>query len=305
MLAVLAPGQGSQSPGMLSPWLEDATVREQIESWSDISGLDLLHLGTSAGNDEVRDTAHAQPLIVATSILTWQLLKDHFNKTALLLAGHSVGEFSAAHFAGVLSAADAMSLVASRGEVMASASAEIETGMSAVLGGNRDEVITHLKKLNLEAANENGAGQIVAAGLVKDLQKLSEYPPAGCRVRRLEVAGAFHTHYMAPAQSRFQEFILGREFHDPVSTLLSNQDGMVVNSGSEVMNRLVSQISRPVRWDLCMKRMEELGVTHVVEVAPGGTLGGLIKRELPNVRTCAIKSPSDIESAKEFLEGAR
>ena len=305
MLAILAPGQGSQSPEMLLPWLEIAEVRERIERWSELSKRDLLRLGTSAGADEVRDTANAQPLIVAASILTWQLLHEHLDRSSLLLAGHSVGEISAAHFAGVFNEEDAITLVSTRGEAMALASAENKTAMSAVLGGNREDVIARLKEFNLEAANENGAGQIVAAGLKSDLEKLAAHPPTGSRVRALEVAGAFHTHYMKHAQEKFGDFVAKGEFLDPHSTLLSNQDGKVIRSGIEVKARLISQISSPVRWDLCMKRMGELGVSDVLEVAPGGTLVGLIKRELPNLRTFAIKGPADLDSAKEFLRMAQ
>lgn len=305
MLAILAPGQGSQSPGMLSPWLEIAGVREKIEQWSELSGRELLRLGTTAGVDEVRDTSNAQVLIVATSLLSWQLMRGEISGESLLFAGHSVGEISAAYFAGVFDEEDAIRVVANRGNVMASASSEKKTGMSAILGGAREDVIVRLQELNLEAANENGAGQIVAAGLIRDLERLSEHPPSGARVRRLEVAGAFHTHHMGSAQLLFHNFVRAIEFRNPDSILLSNRDGSVINSGDDVKERLVSQISSPVRWDLCMKQMRELGVTDLLEVAPGGTLVGLIKRELPEVRTFAIKGPSDLDSAKEFLARAQ
>ncbi|MBM3719884.1 MAG: ACP S-malonyltransferase [Actinobacteria bacterium] len=305
MLAILAPGQGSQSPGMLSPWLEIAGVREKIEQWSELSGRELLRLGTTAGVDEVRDTSNAQVLIVATSLLSWHLMRGEISGDSLLFAGHSVGEISAAYFAGVLDEEDAIRVVANRGNVMASASSEKKSGMSAILGGAREDVIVRLQELNLEAANENGAGQIVAAGLIRDLERLSEHPPSGARVRRLEVAGAFHTHHMSSAQLLFQSFVRTIEFRNPDSILLSNRDGSVINSGDDVKERLVSQISSPVRWDLCMKQMRELGVTDLLEVAPGGTLIGLIKRELPEVRTFAIKGPSDLDSAQEFLAKAQ
>jgi len=305
MLAILAPGQGSQGPGMLSPWLEIAGVREKIELWSEVSGRELLRLGTTAGVDEVRDTANAQVLIVATSILSWHLMRGGISGDSPLFAGHSVGEISAAYFAGVFDEEDAIRVVANRGNVMASASSEKKSGMSAILGGAREDVIARLQELNLEAANENGAGQIVAAGLIRDLERLSEHPPSGARVRRLEVAGAFHTHHMSSAQLLFQSFVRTIEFSNPDSILLSTQDGSVIKSGDDVKERLVSQISSPVRWDLCMKQIRELGVTDLLEVAPGGTLIGLIKRELPEVRTFAIKGPSDLDSAKEFLARAQ
>ncbi|MFM7463453.1 MAG: ACP S-malonyltransferase, partial [Actinomycetota bacterium] len=296
---------GSQGPGMLSPWLEIAGVREKIEQWSEVSGRELLRLGTTAGVDEVRDTANAQVLIVATSILSWHLMRGEISGDSLLFAGHSVGEISAAYFAGVLDEDDAIRVVANRGNVMASASSEKKTGMSAILGGARKDVMVRLQELNLEAANENGAGQIIAAGLIRDLERLSEHPPSGARVRRLEVAGAFHTHHMSSAQLLFQNFVRTIEFCNPDSILLSNRDGSVINSGDDVKERLVSQISSPVRWDLCMKQMRELGVTDLLEVAPAGTLVGLIKRELPEVSTFAIKGPSDLDSAKEFLARAQ
>jgi len=305
MLAILAPGQGSQGPGMLSPWLEIAGVREKIEQWSEVSGRKLLRLGTTAGVDEVRDTSNAQVLIVATSLLSWHLMRGEISGESLLFAGHSVGEISAAYFAGVFDEDDAIRVVANRGNVMASASSKKKTGMSAILGGAREDVIARLQELNLEAANENGTGQIVAAGLIRDLERLSEHSPSGARIRRLEVAGAFHTHHMSSAQLLFQSFVRTIEFRNPDSILLSNRDGSVINSGDDVKERLVSQISSPVRWDLCMKQIRELGVTDLLEVAPAGTLVGLIKRELPEVRTFAIKGPSDLDSAKEFLARAQ
>lgn len=305
MLAILAPGQGSQSAGMLSAWLEIKGVPEKIERWSEISGRELLRLGTTAGDDEVRDTANAQVLIVATSILTWHLLQGVIERKSLLVAGHSVGEISAAHFAGVIDEDVAIDVVATRGTVMAEAAKEEKTGMSAVLGGAREDVLARLDELNLQAANENGAGQIVAAGLVRDLERLSEHPPIGARVRRLEVAGAFHSQYMKTAQESFRDFVEKTKFQDPSLTLLSNRDGSEIDSGVEVKKRLVAQISSPVRWDLCMKQMSELGVTDLLEVAPGGTLVGLVKRELPDLRTFAIKGPSDLDAAKEFLAKAR
>jgi len=305
MLAILAPGQGSQGPGMLSPWLEIAGVREKIEQWSEVSGRKLLRLGTTAGVDEVRDTSNAQVLIVATSLLSWHLMRGEISGESFLFAGHSVGEISAAYFAGVFDEDDAIRVVANRGNVMASASSKKKTGMSAILGGAREDVIARLQELNLEAANENGTGQIVAAGLIRDLERLSEHSPSGARIRRLEVAGAFHTHHMSSAQLLFQSFVRTIEFRNPDSILLSNRDGSVINSGDDVKERLVSQISSPVRWDLCMKQIRELGVTDLLEVAPAGTLVGLIKRELPEVRTFAIKGPSDLDSAKEFLARAQ
>jgi len=296
MLALLFPGQGSQTPGMLQPWLTDET-KQVVAKWSLHIDLDLERLGTTASADEIKDTANAQPLIVAAGLLGAQALG--LNKFAVV-AGHSVGEITAAGISGVLSPAHALELVRQRGVAMAKAASQVETGMAAVLGGDRTEVLNSIKNFDLIAANDNGAGQIVAAGSLDQLDKLIENPPAGARVRALAVAGAFHTHYMQSAVSHVTSFVDKVNINEPLAQLLSNKDGAVVANGREAIDRIVNQIANPVRWDLCMESLVQLGVTGAIEFPPAGTLVGLLKRATPNIETFALKSPEDLAAAKEF-----
>jgi [acyl-carrier-protein] S-malonyltransferase len=296
MLALLFPGQGSQTPGMLQPWLNDET-KKVLATWSLHIDLDLERLGTTAGADEIKDTANAQPLIVAAGLLGAQALG--LSKFSVV-AGHSVGEITAAGIAGVLSPAHALELVRQRGISMAKAASQVETGMSAVLGGDRNEVLKAIADCNLVPANDNGAGQIVAAGSLEALDKLNENPPTGARVRALAVAGAFHTHYMQPAVSHVAGFVEKVTIHEPKAQLLSNKDGAVVANGTDAIDRIVNQIANPVRWDLCMESLVQLGVTGVIEFPPAGTLVGLLKRATPGIESFALKSPDDLAAAKEF-----
>jgi [acyl-carrier-protein] S-malonyltransferase len=296
MLALLFPGQGSQTPGMLQPWLNDET-KKVLATWSLHIDLDLERLGTTAGADEIKDTANAQPLIVAAGLLGAQALG--LSKFSVV-AGHSVGEITAAGIAGVLSPAHALELVRQRGISMAKAASQVETGMSAVLGGDRNEVLKAIADCNLVPANDNGAGQIVAAGSLEALDKLNENPPTGARVRALAVAGAFHTHYMQPAVSHVAGFVEKVTIHEPKAQLLSNKDGAVVANGTDAIDRIVNQIANPVRWDLCMESLVQLGITGVIEFPPAGTLVGLLKRATPGIESFALKSPDDLAAAKEF-----
>lgn len=304
MLALVAPGQGAQTPGFLTPWLELPRAQELLAWWSAVAGVDLLHLGTTADADEIKATENAQPLLVGAGLLGALALFPHpsdaFGKVGVV-AGHSVGEFTAAAGARAITAESAMVLVRERGLAMAKASAKERTGMSALLGGDREEILAALSANHLVAANENGAGQIVAAGLLENLQKLEANPPEGVRVRPLAVAGAFHTSYMESAHDRLAQLARSVSVRDPRTRVLSNADGAVVHSGREILDRMISQISRPVRWDLCMKSMGELGVTAVIEVPPAGTLVGLIKRALPGVETLALKTPEDIPAAMDLI----
>ena len=304
MLALLAPGQGAQTPGFLKPWLEAPRAKELLTWWSAVAGVDLLRLGTTADAEEMKATENAQPLLVAAGLLGALAIFPHpsdaFGKVGVV-AGHSVGEFTAAAGARAITAESAMVLVRERGLAMAKASAKAPTGMSALLGGEREEILTALRANHLVAANENGAGQIVAAGLLDDLQRVGANPPEGVRVRPLAVAGAFHTSYMESAHEHLAQFARSVSVRDPRTRVLSNGDGAVVHSGREILDRMISQISRPVRWDLCMKTMGELGVTAVIEVPPAGTLVGLIKRALPNVETVALKTPEDIPAAMDLI----
>lgn len=298
MLVLVAPGQGAQTPGFLSPWLELPGLADRLSAWSEVAGLDLIAYGTTADANEIRDTAVAQPLLVAASLAAAEAL----GATPDLLAGHSVGELAAAALAGVLTPEQALGLVRERGQAMAKAAAVTQTGMTAVLGGAEDEVLASLDKHGLTPANVNGAGQIVAAGTLEQLAAFKEEPPARARLIPLSVAGAFHTVHMAPAVDRMRQAAAGLTPADPHTRLLSNADGQVVESGAEILDRLVTQVSNPVRWDSCMETMAGLGVTAMIELLPGGTLTGLAKRGLRGVRTVALKTPDDLDSARELLK---
>ncbi len=297
MLAIIAPGQGAQTPGMLAPWIEDGESKELLIQWSDAIGLDLVHLGVHADAEEIKDTAHAQPLIVAAGLLSARALNLRSRYTFSFVAGHSVGEITAAAIAGVLTPLDAMKLVRLRGIEMAKAASLSPSGMSAVLGGDREVVLKAIADARLIAANDNGGGQIVAAG---DLAALSTLAPEGARVRALAVAGAFHTSYMEPAVEPMRALAAEIEVKDATVGVLSNKDGAVINSGREILDRIVNQIANPVRWDLCMETLASNGVTGVIEVAPAGTLVGLIKRAVPTIEQCALKSPAELEAATTF-----
>ena len=300
MLVVVAPGQGAQSPGFLAPWLELEGVRERLNWLSAVSGIDLITHGTTSDADTIRDTAIAQPLIVGAGLVTLLSLFPHpgsgFSQVAAG-AGHSVGEITAAVGAGVLSAEQAMVFVRERGKAMAAAAAITPTGMSAVLGGEADHVVAKAKQHGLTPANMNGAGQIVVAGTMEQLAVFATDPPDGARVRPLEVAGAFHTSHMSPATGILGGYARSISTHDPRLRFISNADGQVVHDGRDVLRRLVTQVSNPVRWDLCLRTMGELGVTAVIEIPPAGTLTGLIKRTLPGVETLAVKTPDDLDAA--------
>jgi [acyl-carrier-protein] S-malonyltransferase len=296
VLAIIAPGQGSQTPGMLTSWIQDSDAKDLLTQWSDAIDLDLIHLGTSADAQEITETENAQPLIVAAGLLSARAL-GAAGKYACV-AGHSVGEITAAAIAGVFSPLDAMKLVRRRGIEMAKAASITPAGMAAVLGGDREIVLRAITDLGLVAANDNGGGHIVAAG---DLDALAQLAPEGARVRPLAVAGAFHTSYMQPAVEPMRELAATMQVNDPAVALLSNKDGGVVSSGREVLDRIVNQIANPVRWDLCMQSLLAQGVTGVAELAPAGTLVGLIKRATPSIAQFALKSGADLELASEFM----
>ncbi|MGW3318797.1 ACP S-malonyltransferase [Streptomyces fungicidicus] len=299
MLVLVAPGQGAQTPGFLTEWLDLPGAADRVAAWSDAIGLDLVHYGTKADADAIRDTAVAQPLLVAAGLLSASALED---VAPGAVAGHSVGEITAAAFAGVLDDAAALSLVRKRGLAMADAAAITETGMAALLGGDPEVSVAHLEKLGLTPANINGAGQIVAAGTKEQLAALEADKPEGVRkVVVLKVAGAFHTHHMGPAVDTLAKAAEDVTPGDPKVTYVSNKDGRAVATGAEVLERLVGQVANPVRWDLCMETFKELGVTALLEVCPGGTLTGLAKRALPGVRTLALKTPADLDAARELI----
>src|SRR6516225_1190722 len=303
MLIITAPGQGAQTPGFLVPWLELPGVAERLGTASELASCDLIRFGTTASADEIKDTAVAQPLLVAAAIAAASVLSggDPGAVPADAAAGHSVGELAAGVIAGVLAADDAMRLVGVRGRAMAAAAAAEPTGMTAVLGGDQDTTLAAIARCGLTAANVNGAGQIVAAGTRAELEAFAADPPAGARLRPLQVAGAFHTRHMAPAVAALRDAAADVTAADPAMTLLSNADGAAVTTGKEWLERIVAQVAAPVRWDLCMQTMAGLGVTALIELPPAGTLTGLARRALPGVAQLAIKTPEQLGAARDLI----
>ncbi|WP_124706604.1 ACP S-malonyltransferase [Gordonia insulae] len=301
MLSMLAPGQGSQTPGMLTTWAELPGARDQLATWSKLTGLDLERLGTTATAEEITDTAVTQPLVVASALLAFdELSKRSALPADAIVAGHSVGELAAAAITGVLSADEAVGLAAIRGAEMAKACAIEPTVMAAVLGGDEAAVLARLAELDLIPANRNAAGQIVAAGQVHAIDELIANPPEKARVRKLAVAGAFHTRFMAPAQDAVAAAAAKITPGDPNRTLLSNSDGRPVTNGADALTKLVGQVTKPVRWDLCSAYMREQSTDAIVELPPAGTLVGIAKRELKGTPTVALKTPDDLEKITEL-----
>ena len=305
MIVVVAPGQGSQTPGFLAPWLEDSAVRDRVGQWSEAIGVDLAEHGTNSDAETIKDTALAQPLIVAAGLVTADaLLADGRRDLVGGVAGHSVGEFTAAAVAGVLTPTDAVSLVAERGRAMAAAAALEPTSMAAVLGGDADELAAALESLGLTAANHNGGGQTVVTGPADAIARLAAEPPAKARVIPLAVAGAFHTRFMAPAVDRVAPVAAAATVQDPTLPLWTNADGSQVEDGRHFVDLMVRQIASPVHWDAVMSSFQQAGVTGIIELAPAGALVGLAKRGLRGTPTVAIKTPDDLPAAVELLQSA-
>lgn len=296
MLILTAPGQGAQTPGFLSPWLELPGLAERLGGWSELAGRDLIRLGTTGSAEEITDTSVAQPLLVAAALAVAGLLG-----LPDAAAGHSVGELAAGAIAGVMSAEDAVKLTRVRGEAMAAACDALPTGMTAVLGGEESEVLAAIADAGLTPANINTAGQIVAGGTLEQLEAFAANPPAKARLRPLRVAGAFHTVHMAPAVKALEAAAADTAVKDPDITLLSNRDGAVVTSGPDWLDRIARQVANPVRWDRCMATMADLGVTAFIELLPGGTLAGMAKRALPGVELLAIKTPDQLDAARALV----
>lgn len=296
MRALLCPGQGTQRSGMLEPWLEQ---RELIDRMSAVAGLDLVEYGCNADDATVTDTAIAQPLIVAVGILSNIALGA---PAVDAVAGHSVGEITALQIAGVITAEQAVRLAAVRGQAMSDAAAQVQTSMSAVIGGERTEVEAAIAASGAVLANINSAQQVVAAGTAEQLARLAENPPTRARVIPLTVAGAFHTQFMAPAVELVRAEIAQIQPSDPLCTVISNRDGAELRDGAEALSRIVTQITSPVHWDLCQATLSS--AKALVEVAPGGVLVGLAKRELRGVPAVAITNPDDIPAAHTLLEEA-
>ncbi len=303
VIVVVCPGQGSQTPGFLSPWLELDGVADRLAEYSDAAGVDLREHGTVSDADTIRDTRIAQPLIVAASLIAADALTGRAGRRADGIAGHSVGEIAALVGSGVVDAATGMRLVGIRGSAMADAAGRTPTGMSAVLGGDEQAVLDRLAELDLAPANYNGGGQLVVAGALPALAALAEQPVKGTRVIPLQVAGAFHTAYMASAVEALRTAVADVNPADPDITLWTNRDGSTVTDGAQALTYLVDQVSSPVRWDLCMASFAEHGITGLIELAPAGALTGLAKRGLRGVPTVAVKTPEDLDAAVALLNG--
>jgi [acyl-carrier-protein] S-malonyltransferase len=298
VLAIVCPGQGSQTPGFLAPWLELPPVAGHLAALSEIAGIDLIAHGTTSDEETIKDTAVAQPLIVAAGLVAAKSLFDvELSALPVIVAGHSVGEITASALAGVLTETEAMTFVRERANSMAAAAAAAPTGMSAVVGGDPADVLAAIEACGATAANVNSAGQTVAAGTLAQLKALGENPPAKARVIPLKVAGAFHTSHMAPAVTALQALRPSLHPDKPQVPLLSNYDGAEVTDGDAGVDSLIAQVSRPVRWDLCMETMLQRGVTGLIELAPAGTLAGLAKRAMPGVKTVTVKTPDDLSAA--------
>ncbi len=298
MLALVAPGQGAQTPGMLAPWLRDHQFGATITGWSEVAGLDLAHLGTKASAAEIARTEHTQPLLVAQGLLALGLLAD--DEQPVVVAGHSVGELTAAAYAGILDPADAVCLAAARGRAMAEACTQADTSMSAVVGGDQERVLGTLHELDLVPANFNGSGQIVAAGATRDLERLAAHPPEGAAVKPLAVAGAFHTRYMAPAQQAFAAAVASVTFHTPDRLVLSNTGGFL-SYATDVQDHLVAQLTRPVRWDRCLHALASLEPAIVIALPPARPLAGILRRHLPEPELLSVSSPRDLGAARRRL----
>jgi [acyl-carrier-protein] S-malonyltransferase len=305
MIAIVCPGQGSQTPGFLSTWLELPEFKKVILQFSESTGLDLVRLGTEGDADEIRDTQVAQPLIVAAGLASYEVLKERLNLSTDAVSGHSVGEITAAAIAGVLDYNSAASFVKVRGEEMAKASALQATSMAAIVGGDSELNHSEIERLGLSAANNNGPGQIVAAGEKSAIEELVSTPPSGSRVIQLQVAGAFHTSFMEPAKSKLAEHANTLTPKDPELAIWTNRDGTEIQSGKEFLDLLVKQVSNPVRWDLCMDSLLSYQVSTVIELLPGGALTGIAKRAMPGVKALALKTPADLEKIAEAIEESK
>jgi [acyl-carrier-protein] S-malonyltransferase len=303
MICIACPGQGSQAPGFLAPWLEIPVFKEQVENASDVLGIDLVHYGTVADADAIRDTKIAQPLIVAAGIASYLTLKDSLGEALVVsaTAGHSVGEITAAYVSGIFDADNALRFVLRRGKEMADAAALEQSSMAAVVGGDSAAVLSHLESVGLFAANYNGAGQVVAAGSKELIDALVATPPAGSRVVALQVAGAFHTSYMEPARPALAAFAKELNVQDPEISIWTNNDGSLVQSGQKFLDLMVNQVSNPVRWDKTMASMEGANVSVMIELLPAGALSGIAKRAMPNTVAIALKTPADLDKVAEAI----
>jgi [acyl-carrier-protein] S-malonyltransferase len=308
MIVIVAPGQGSQTPGFLSPWLEVPAFADAMQSMQEASGIDLIGHGTMSDADTIRDTAVAQPLIVSSGVAALSALFGNSTPAEAGIygvAGHSVGEITAAVAAGIFDANQGIKFVRERGSAMARAAALEPTSMAALIGGDPAVVQARLEELGLTPANYNGGGQIVAAGSMAAIGELQAHGPEGSRVIPLQVAGAFHTAYMKPAVASLETFSAAMAVNDPQLPIWSNNAGQLISSGAEFLNLLVNQVSNPVRWDLCMESMVAAGVTALIELPPAGTLVGLAKRSMPGIETLAVKTPDNLDAALSLINNHR
>ncbi|MFG2537153.1 ACP S-malonyltransferase [Streptomyces sp. NPDC048511] len=304
MYAFVVPGQGSQTPGMLAGWLRDPVHAERLRAWSEAADVDLVHLGGKAPAAEIARTENTQPLLVAAGLLAHEALTRAEPDGPLVAAGHSVGELTAAVYAGALAPADAVRLAAVRGRAMAAACAEAPTSMAAVVGGEEADVLGRIHELGLHAATFNGPGQIVAAGTTEDLERLVAAPPPSATVKRLQVAGAFHTPYMESARRAVAAAAERTPFRRPTGALLSNADGAVVREPDDIRRRLVEQVVKPVRWDLCLETLGRIAPEVTVCLPPARTLAGIFKRQLPELAVVCVTAPRDLDKVRARIGAA-
>jgi len=301
LLAVVAPGQGSQQPAMFNSWIEIPENYQKLKEFSEISNLDLIYFGTKATKEEISNTEITQPLLTALSLISFANLNLD-DKSSVIFAGHSVGEFSASTFSEFLTEEQAMRLVTLRGKLMNDATKESEqTGMAAVLGGDKNIIIERLKEIQLYAANINSQGQIIASGKLSKINELIRNPIEKTKVIKLDVSGAFHTPYMQNAKDKFETEMKNQKFQDSNLKLLSNYDGKLISNSQDLKSKITNQLTNSVRWDLCQETMMNSEVTGLLEVAPGGVLSGIAKKAMNQVEVMAIKTPDDIESANAFI----
>jgi len=303
LLAVVCPGQGSQNPGMLKSWSTSEIGKQILEMASQISNLDINYLGSGAPKEEISDTSIAQVLISISTLISAELLNiKKINADKVIISGHSVGEISSYYLAGIYGLKDAIRIVSSRGNYMAEAARENpNTGMVAILGGNRNEILNDLSKFSLVPANINSASQIVAAGKLDDIEKLFGHPPKNAKLIKLDVSAAFHSDFMLKAKGKFLKTINETTSNNLDFQLITNNQGKLVMDSQVAMQELVGQLTSPVRWDLCQETIKDAGVTGLLELAPGGTLVGIAKREIPGVELFAVKSVDDISMGIEFI----
>lgn len=303
MLAIIAPGQGSQSQKMLENWLTDEKIKNYVDEISKALNFDFAYYGISAKEEEINQTQNTQPLLVLNALISFDKLNlNSLQSKRMVFAGHSVGEIVSYCLSGIISKSDALKISILRGKSMSNnLDYQNKTGMAAILGETDSSLTNLIDSFDLQIANKNSSQQIVVGGLIENINNLIDSKPNGIRIIKLSVSAAFHTNFMAKSLQLFQNSIENFDFKDPVNSIISNFDGLEITKGKEAKEKLIGQLTNSVRWDLCQKKFVEMGVTGILELCPGGVLTGISKRENPKIETFAIKNPFDISNANEFI----